>query len=70
MLGVAGGLHVPAVHVDHGLRAESVAEASAAMALAERIGVPCEVVTVDIAPGANLEARARTARRRPPSRTA
>jgi tRNA(Ile)-lysidine synthase len=62
VLALAAGCLVQAVHVDHGLRPESAAEATAAAALAEGIGVPCEVVTVDIPQGPNLEARARTAR--------
>jgi tRNA(Ile)-lysidine synthase len=53
---------VRAVHVDHGLRPESAAEAEAARALAARLGVTCDVVTVAVTAGANLEARARAAR--------
>ncbi len=51
-----------AVHVDHGLRPESGDDARAATALAARLGVRCDVVTVAVPPGANLEARARAAR--------
>ena len=51
-----------AVHVDHGLRPEAAAEAEAACALAARLGVTCDVVTVEVPAGANLEARARAAR--------
>jgi tRNA(Ile)-lysidine synthase len=62
VLAVAAGCVVRAVHVDHGLRPESGTEARATESLAARIGVPCEVVSVHVAPGPNLEARARTAR--------
>jgi tRNA(Ile)-lysidine synthase len=62
VLAVAAGCVVRAVHVDHGLRPESGAEAAAASALATRIGVPCDVIVVDVPAGPNLEARARAAR--------
>ena len=63
LLALTAGCHPRAVHVDHRLRPESAAEATAAVALASRMSVPCDVVTVDIAGGPNLEARARAARR-------
>lgn len=61
-LASVAGLGVTAIHIDHGLRPSSADEATEAMALAGRLGVPCQVVRADIAPGANLEARARAAR--------
>jgi tRNA(Ile)-lysidine synthase len=49
--------------VDHGLRPEAGAELSAfAGAVAGPLGVPFSVTRVDVAPGANLQARARAAR--------
>jgi tRNA(Ile)-lysidine synthase len=62
LLALEAGCRARAVHIDHRLRPESAAEAAAAVDLAARIGVRCEVVTVDIPPGPNLEARARDAR--------
>ncbi len=49
-------------HVDHGLRAESVDDADVARDAAAQIGVAFVCHRVDIAPGPNLEARARAAR--------
>jgi tRNA(Ile)-lysidine synthase len=51
-----------AVHVDHGLRDESAAEAVHVRAMAERVGAVFRAASVAVAPGANLEARARGAR--------
>lgn len=48
--------------VDHGLRAAAAAELEAARAVAEPLGVPFAVTSLTVAPGANLQARARTAR--------
>lgn len=48
--------------VDHGLRPEAAAELEHARAVAEPLGVPFAVTRVDVAPGANLQARARAAR--------
>jgi len=56
------GLEVSAVHVDHGLRASSAEEADQAAATASRLGVPTRIVRVEIEPGPNLQARARSAR--------
>jgi tRNA(Ile)-lysidine synthase len=61
-LAVAAGCSARAVHVDHGLRAGSAAEAQVVAANAERLGAGFESVTVTIDPGPNLEARARAAR--------
>ena len=57
------GLVVTAHHVDHGLRPTSGAEADQAAAIAVALGCPIVVHRVAVAPGANLEARARAARR-------
>jgi tRNA(Ile)-lysidine synthase len=62
VLAVAAGCDVTAVHVDHGLRAGSEAEAGVVAAAAARVGARFESRTVAVAPGPNLEARARTAR--------
>jgi tRNA(Ile)-lysidine synthase len=51
---------VTAVHVDHGLRPES--EADLVRDAAARYGAGFRAETVDVAPGPNLEARARAAR--------
>jgi len=62
VLAVAAGCAVTAVHVDHGLRAGSTDEASAVAALAARFGAGFHSCRVSVAPGPNLEARARVAR--------
>ncbi len=62
ILSVAHGLHVTAVHVDHGLREESAGEAALVAAAADRFGARFETRPVEVAPGPNLEARARIAR--------
>jgi tRNA(Ile)-lysidine synthase len=56
------GCAVTAIHVDHGLRASSAEEATAAAALAAVLGVELDVRRVAVAAGPNLEARARDAR--------
>lgn len=58
------GCVVTAHHVDHGIRGESADEADRAAAIAEQLGVEFELHRLSVAPGPNLEARARTARRR------
>jgi tRNA(Ile)-lysidine synthase len=64
-LGPARGLVVTAGHVDHGLRgAESSADAAAVEVLARRLGIGCRVAVATVAPGPNLEARARDVRHR------
>jgi tRNA(Ile)-lysidine synthase len=56
------GARVTAVHVDHGLRPGSAAEADVVAAAAERLGAAFRTERVDVPPGPNLEARARDAR--------
>ncbi len=51
-----------AVHVDHGLRPESEQESRHVAALAGSLGARFDARAVEIAPGANLEERARDAR--------
>jgi tRNA(Ile)-lysidine synthase len=62
VLAVAAGCDVCAVHVDHGLREGSAAEAGVVADAARRVGARFEAKRVDVAPGPNLEARARAAR--------
>ena len=61
-LAVAAGCRVTAVHVDHGLRAGSAAEADVVAGAASRLGAAFRGERVTVAPGPNLEARARDAR--------
>jgi tRNA(Ile)-lysidine synthase len=61
-LAVRHGLIATAHHVDHGLRPESRCEAQAAEQIAARLGAEFVLHTVQIGPGSNLEARARSAR--------
>ncbi len=63
ILAVATGQTVRAIHVDHGLRPESGADAAAVVELGAQLGVEVAVHCVDLPDGANLEARARAARR-------
>jgi tRNA(Ile)-lysidine synthase len=62
VLATAAGCEVTAFHVDHGLRPESAAEADQAQALATALGVEFRLLSVEVAAGPNLEARARAAR--------
>ncbi len=62
VLAVAAGCEVELVHVDHALRPESHTEFVVVAALADRLGTPARSLTVPVAPGPNLEARARAAR--------
>jgi tRNA(Ile)-lysidine synthase len=64
-LGPSRALRIAAVHVEHGLRGnESCGDRSAVEALARRLGVRCAIAAAPVAPGANLEERARIARHR------
>jgi tRNA(Ile)-lysidine synthetase-like protein len=63
--GARDGFATIAVHVDHGLRAESAADASLVVALAARLGIPCDVRCVEVAAGRrtrSFEGPARDAR--------
>jgi tRNA(Ile)-lysidine synthase len=61
-LAVDGGLAPIAVHVDHGLRAGSDREADFVADAAARLGAGFDARQVTVAPGPNLEARARAVR--------
>jgi tRNA(Ile)-lysidine synthase len=61
-LAAEAGLEPVAVHVDHGARAESAAEAEAVRGFAERLGTGFAAEAVAVVPGPNFEARARAAR--------
>lgn len=61
-LATAAGLEVTAWHVDHGLRPSARHDAEAAQAIATRLGAGFELRRVCVAPGPNLEERARAAR--------
>jgi hypoxanthine phosphoribosyltransferase len=62
VLAAAAGCAVTAIHVDHGLRPGSDAEAEVVAAAAARVGTRFESRRVVVEPGPNLEARAREAR--------
>jgi tRNA(Ile)-lysidine synthase len=64
VLACAHRCEVVAWHVDHGLRPGSAEEAGVVEEAAARFGARFEGVRADVEPGPNLEARARTARRR------
>ncbi len=61
-LACASGCHARALHVDHGLRPDGGREAATVQAAAEALGATFEAFTVAVAPGPDLEARARQAR--------
>jgi len=62
VLGIHSGCAVHAIHVDHGLRAGSAAEAEVVAAAAERFGARFSALSVQVGGGPNLEERARQAR--------
>ena len=62
VLAAAAGCDVTAIHVDHGLRAGSAAEAEVVRGAAARFGARFESHRVSVRSGPNLEARARAAR--------
>src|SRR5713101_10416 len=55
---VAAGLSVTAIHVNHGLRPESSAEAARVADVSQRLGAAFTSRQVTIVPGPNLETRA------------
>ncbi len=63
LLAVASGSQVVAWHVDHGLREGSAGEAAVVESAARSLGAGFESRSAEVVPGANQEARARTARR-------
>ncbi len=64
VLATAAHCRVTAVHVDHGLRPGSGAEAEVVAEAADRFGAAFRSLRVEVGEGPNLEARAREARHR------
>jgi tRNA(Ile)-lysidine synthase len=63
LLAAAAGCAATVHHVDHGLRARGDEEASLVAALAGELGMGFVAHAASVAPGPNVEARARAARR-------
>jgi tRNA(Ile)-lysidine synthase len=64
LLALEAQLSVSVHHVDHHARATSGDDAHYVRELCSELKVPCVIHDVDVAPGANFEARARAERRR------
>lgn len=62
LLAVEAGCRTTAIHVDHGLRAGSAAEADVVARAAAQVGAEFRAVQARVEDGPNLEARARAAR--------
>lgn len=62
VLAVAAGCEVTAIHVDHGIRVGSAAEADVVADACHRFGAQFRAERVSVEPGPNLEARLRAAR--------
>jgi tRNA(Ile)-lysidine synthase len=62
LLALAAGKNVTAIHVDHGIREGSRAEAELVEQIATKFGASFVAKSVVVEPGPNLEARARAAR--------
>lgn len=60
----SGPQAVEVIHVDHGIRPDSAAEADSLGLWLDSLGLHHRCVRIDLAPGANLEARARELRYR------
>lgn len=58
----AHGLHIQAIHVDHGLRVESSTDIDVIRPITQQLNVELVVHTISVEDGPNLEARAREAR--------
>jgi tRNA(Ile)-lysidine synthase len=63
VLAVEARLDVTAVHVDHGLRPDGERESELVLDAADRLGADFRAERVEVAPGGDLESRARAARR-------